>query len=314
MRVDTIPYFEQALVFAALRDNTRRRCICQRMYDTGFTSVARADQFLRSHYDWAPSELDETSFRRCYDHWAFGQPYSDASDKPTAIVARVRWLVEQHCPATIHYPELLLRDLYPGRTTPEWPVAGGRAYVTGPETKWGTFKILGTTQIEPSDRVVADRDSWEDEHAALSSSESWLFTDYPDPDNLQVLADRRKANLRAFFDQHEGEPIHANGRQTRDGFTHYDSSWLADRERSIEEDVLSRLSREATLFGGWALTAKTKHQARRRTVYGLLQRLGRDPHSPDVVTWIKRVGLEEAHRLLQRAYATPEGRLANTHS
>lgn len=104
-------------------------CWCQRMYDTGFTGVPTLDARLRLHYEhWT----DESAFRRCFDHFATGEPFTGGygktfrgcpvaedgrvcRDHPSDWIVKVRHWIEQHCPATIHYPALLQEAMYAGR-------------------------------------------------------------------------------------------------------------------------------------------------------------------------------------------------------
>lgn len=178
-------------------------CICQRAYDTGYTGIPRVDRRLQRHYDtW----LDPDAIKRSYDHYHFGVPYTDAQrrpycfvtktkgfcvhepceharHRPPTTVAKMRFYIEQNCPATVHYPNLLDTS-----TVPEIADSGGVSFETlGEHEKWGTpiyrrrfgtvadesgnkvadITCLIRTEKQPSDRAIEERERWDAEQFRL---------------------------------------------------------------------------------------------------------------------------------------------------
>lgn len=172
-------------------------CLCQRVYDTGFTGIARIDARLAHQYE----VYGEDCIRRAFDHANRHIPYTDTPRRPYCFVTReqkacehesceharyrppdtvrkMRWYIEHSaCKASVHYPSML-----DDHTPPEVVAYGGVTYKTGgEETKYGTpdflrrkrrveenGQYLGTlhclqsTHVPANDSALAEREAWED--------------------------------------------------------------------------------------------------------------------------------------------------------
>ena len=177
-------------------------CLCQRVYDSGFTGVPRIDARLRHQYE----VYGEDCIRRAYDHTNKHIPYSDTPRSPYCFVTKekgvcnhescdyaryrapdtvrkMRYYIEHEaCKAAVHYPDFLDTESNGGV-----PVSsGGVSFKTGgEETKYGTpdflrrKKILGFISSDgvahaegltalqrdyepPNEEAVAEREAWED--------------------------------------------------------------------------------------------------------------------------------------------------------
>jgi hypothetical protein len=178
-------------------------CLCQRVYDTGFTGNPRIDARLAHQYE----VYGQDCFKRAYDHANLHIPYTDTGRKPYCFVSKsqgvcnheacehgryrppdtvrkMRWWIEHTaCKAAVHYPSFLEDE-----SKPEVVSYGGTSFAThGEPTKYGTptFKrrkalvseggehhelvALIRDHQQPNDAAVAEREAWEDAMFRLHS-------------------------------------------------------------------------------------------------------------------------------------------------
>ena len=180
-------------------------CLCQRVYDTGFTGNSRIDARLAHQYE----VYGEDCIKRAYDHANLHIPYTDTGRRPYCFVTKeqkvcahesceharyrppdtvrkMRWWIENTaCKAAVHYPDFLEEQ-----NQPEVVSYGGTSFATwGEPTKYGTptFKRRKATlhddetgedhelvalirdHAQPNDAALAEREAWEDAMFRLHS-------------------------------------------------------------------------------------------------------------------------------------------------
>jgi hypothetical protein len=208
-------------------------CICQRVYDTGFTGIPRVDRRLAHQYN----VYGEDCIRRAHQHANLHVPYTDtprnpfcfvtgtkghcahdscehARYRPPDTVRKMRWYIEhQVCKAAVHYPDVGEND------GPELATSGGIDYASaGTDEKWGlpiwdrvhgrrvhdedgnyvgTLTGIRSRFIPPSDRAIEERERWEDEMHRLHRNLAFRDTE---PDNVEVsepvYEDERRTGYR----------------------------------------------------------------------------------------------------------------------
>lgn len=223
-------------------------CICERMYERGetnYTTTRRLasghkvsvniDAFVQSHVE--SEALPEDWFRRTYDSFAFGQPYSDEEQSAPRFAVTLKNRIEASCPAPIHYPRLSLdrdlgRDVYTSTDAEKrvenlqamedtWFDAShpwaqyGRTENRGADSGAGHSDVL-QRQREDRQRDIQPKAGTivlsSDEETALSHAERKAFrsiraeTDKPSPFLIQTW--RNKKRIRAQEEQARRDIAH----------------------------------------------------------------------------------------------------------
>lgn len=172
-------------------------CLCQRVYDTGFTGNPKIDARLAHQYE----VYGQDCIKRAFDHDARTAPYTEVPRSPYCFVQKrkgncrhhgcewaryrapdtvrkMRWWIEtEACKAHVHYPSML--DSH--NSQPEIPVSAGSSYESWGESKYGVpqykrrhrrlevdgvnRKLTGLVggHHDPNDAHITAAERWEDE-------------------------------------------------------------------------------------------------------------------------------------------------------
>ena len=162
-------------------------CLCQRVYDTGFTGIPRVDRRLRHQYE----VYGEDCIHRAYDHANLHVPYTDsprnpycfvtktkgacahescehARYRPPDTVRKMRWYIEHElCKAHVHYPDLLNQIDRSGDTRPEMDNEVART-LQWDERQYQLHKSLGYRERQPRLTVTSPEQFREELTTALT--------------------------------------------------------------------------------------------------------------------------------------------------